>query len=927
MSRSAGVLGRLARRCLLAGYPRRFRREFGEEILAFWLEQREAPRYRRRGGGLRYWRDLLRDVTGTGARLRWRPNPAPSLRPPIRRPIRRSGHESPPVTGGRHVFASLLHDLQYSVRFLRASPLFTSVALLTLVVGIGANTAIFGIVNGVLLRPLPYPESDRLVIIWRTNPDIDSSSNSLPDFQAYREQATTLHSVTGTLESSVDVRWEDGARRHRSAIVSAGYFDVFRTYPHLGRTFAPSEDVAGGPDVAVISDRLWRERFGARPDVIGESIPISGGTHEIVGVLAEGPDHPIGDIDVWLPLQEAQVLRDLDLDPNTRDLVYLDVYARLADGSSIEEASDELMRIAHQLNEAEGRELDAIGARAQPLHEATVGSSRAVLLLLLGAVGLLLAIVCANVAGLWLTRVAARTHEVAIRNALGAGRIRVVRQLLTESVLLALVGGLGGIAVADALTQLMLRLAPEGLPRQSSVAVDGNVYLYAVALSTACGFAFGLVPALRAAGLDPAATLRGAGRSSGGQAGRRLQRLLVVAQVAIAVILLSGAALLANSYLRLLRVDAGFEPDDVVTLRVAAPLEDGDTDRVRDFYARLLPRVRSIPGVASASMTYSPPLGQSNFRQTVEAEGALEEEREGRIWVGTVIIGTDYFGTLGVPLLRGRAFSGSDRLGEPQAAIGNEAMADLLWPGQDPLGKRFRITGGISGSSDSFEDEFFVKDWMTVVGVAGNVRRVGLGLDPEPEFYRPHTQMSWPSSTLVVKTERASSGLATELRSAVAEVDPTVPIERIRTLGQLVSDSVAEPRFRLILIGSFGLAACLLAMLGVFAVMTMTVSRHTHEIGLRMALGATRHAVLRGVLADGLGLAAIGVTIGLGGSLLASRLLASVLYEITATDPATYGIVGTAVLLVALLACLLPAHRASRLDPTQALRVGSLGGT
>lgn len=902
----------LGLRLLLAAYPATFRREFGDEILAFWLAQRSEPRYRRPLGVWRYWHEVIHDALTHGTRARWSGGRPPSLRP--QQPATRPPHDR------GFAMSSVLTDLRYSIRFLRAAPLFSTVALLTLILGIGTNTAIFSIVNGVLLRPLPYADPTELVAVWRSTPGLSTVSVALPEFQALRERARTFDSVTATIEGTTGVQWPGEARQQRIARVSAGYFDVFGVRPVLGRAFSAEEDSRGGPRVAIISGQLWRDRFGSDPEVLQHTVTIGQQAHAIVGVLERGPEHPLPGTDIWLPLQEAQLMVDLGMNPDTRDLVYLTVYGRLTGGATVDAASAEVSGIMEQLNEADGREIDSIGGWAQPLHEATVGASRSALLLVLGAVGLLLAIVCANVAGLWLTRVTARTREVAIRSAIGAGRARVLRQLLTESLVLALAGGAGGVLLARGLTGYLMALAPSSLPRHASVVVDGGVVLYAGLLTLGSGLLFGLLPALRAARLDPAVTLRGAGRSGRGSSGRGLQRALVVAQVAVSVVLLSGAMLLANSYLRLVWVDPGFEPDRVLTTQLSAPFQDADTNAVRSFYRRLLERVRALPGVASASITYSPPMAQSNFRQTVEAEDRAVGPDEERPWAGTVIIGTDYFETVGVPLQRGRDFTLSDRLGDEPVAIANEAMAALLWPGEDPLGKRFRITGGISGSADSFESEFFPDDWIAVVGVAADVRRRDLGQQAVPEFYRPHAQMSWPSAYLVVKAERASTASAAQIRETVWQIDPSVPVETVQSLGGLLSSSVAEPRFRLVLLGSFAAAACFLAMLGVYAVMTMTVAGHTHEIGVRMALGAPRTLVLRAVLLDGFKLAAWGLGIGLLGALAGGRLLATMLYSVTPSDPATHALVAVATLAVALAACYVPARRAARLDPTRALR-------
>jgi len=712
-------------RWLLRLYPGAFRRLHGDQILAFWTTQRDEPRYAiPLFGAMRYWLDLLRDALGNGLRLRR----DPSHGDPInlqrsadgRRQTTRPVTTAAPTVLGR--FDLLRQDLRYAYRSLLA-------------IGIGSTTAVFSIVDTVLFRPLPYAEPSQLVRLGRLSDADELRSLALPEAQALGRMSA-FSAVATALRHGAHVQWADSAEVLYG--VSAGYqlFDILGVAPILGRAYTAEEDVVGGPPVILISDRVWQRQFAGSDEALGSTMAVNNVPHVIIGVMPNGVDFPEARMDFWVTFRDAQLIRDLDLNPDDRGITFFSAVARLAPGITVASAQSEVQALFRTLNADEEMETDAVRGWAESLHENTVGDSRTGLLLFLGAVGLVFAIACANVAGLWLTRIAGRSTEVAVRTALGAGRRRIVSQLLTESLALAIVGGIGGVAVALALQRGLLAIIPSTIPRLDGVAIDGRILLFALGLAFLAALVFGTLPALRAASRGSAGILRQGGRGTTASSKTGAQRMLVVGQVATAVVLLAGAGLLANSYARLLSVELGVRSEGLILASLAPALGDDGTDAIRSFYAQLLPRVEALPGVGDVAMTYSPPLGQSNFRQTVRNE-AMAEDDEG-VWAGNVIISPNYLEVSGVPLLRGRPFTETDILGAANVVIVNEKLAAELWPGEDPIGKRFRWANGLSGSLDSFEDEFFPDDWLTVVGLAANVRRRDLAEQPIPEYYRPH---------------------------------------------------------------------------------------------------------------------------------------------------------------------------------------------
>jgi len=906
-------------RLLLAFYPASFRVRFGDELLRFWKEQRFEPRYQqRRIGDVRYWLELAWDAVGTGLRMRLRHalgvrDGGPTAAPGERSPLGRRRY-------GRWVMGVIGQDVRYAVRSLWGSPLYSLAAVMTLALGIGANAAIFSVVNGVVLRPLPYDDPAELYALL-TDASV-TSAVSWPDFADWQERTDLFAGVAGAIEFGTDVQWNGEAEQLQGGGLTAGSLAALGVSPILGRGFSAEEDTYGGPDVVLLSEGLWERRFGRDPQVLGRTVSMGGDSHTVVGVLPASFAFPDPGLQLWTPLKEAEAIEEAGFSRSSRTIGFIRATGRLAPGTDPRRVAEALTAMVRQAREAEGIDIqEPPTITLLPLHDQVVGNVRGMMLLVFGAVGLVLLVACANMAGLALTRATSREGELAIRTAMGASRGRLMGQMLAESTVLAAGGGLLGLVLAYGLTDLLVRLAPPGLPRIDEVAVDGTVLAFTAAASIVTGIAFGLAPALRAARPDLQDALKSSGRGSGQRAAsQRIQQGLVVAQVALAVTLVTGAALLINSFVRLTSVETGFEAENLMKVSVTLPsggYEDALTTVT--FYDELLARVRALPGVLAASATYSPPLSQNEFRQTIVLEGQ-EEDRDNRTWVGTVIAQSDYFRTVGVDLVRGRTFGPPDGPDDAPVAVVNETMARTLWPDQDPLGQRFTLTGGIWGSLDRMSREFFPKDPFTVIGVVEDVRRSSLGEAPTPEFYRPHAQMGWGSLALMVRTTGDAPQIVAAVRRTIWERDSSVAVSDVLSMGQLMSRSVAAPRFRTLLMGGFALIACLLAMVGVYAVMAYAVARRTREIGIRMALGAQAGRVRRDVLRRGLGISAVGLALGLMAAAVGSRVLASMLFQVSPTDPVTFLLVATLVTLFATLASYVPARRASQVDPVRSMQ-------
>jgi len=797
--------------------------------------------------------------------------------------------------------------------------MFSAVAIATLALGVGATTALFSVVNGVLLRPLPYPESQDLVRVERVTDQGGSDDVAWPDFADWREQGTGFVGMSASAETQSAVTWEDLTETLDGAYVTHDYFGVLGIAPALGRTFLEEEDRFEGIDAVIISHELWQSRFGGDRAVLERTMLMDSEAVPIVGVMPPQFRAPVPELDFWVPLQGDELLARVGLQTGTRTLSFLTVIARLGT-KEFESAERDLATLVARIDTEMGREGEP-GVRLIPLQETLVGDVSGTLWLLMSAVLLVMVAACANVAGLSISRAATREEELAVRSAIGARPADLFRLVAIESIVLAAVAGALGMTLAVALTRAVVALAPPGLPRVDELGMSPIDLLFALGLTACAAFLFGIAPSLRAMGTNLRDSMSG-GERGGRARGQGPERVLVVLQVATSVVLLTSAALLGNSLLRLMNVERGFIDQRVLVAGVEPSAERYGTPEEMDaFFEELLGRVRALPGVTSATATFSAPLQGNDFstRIRLESEPERTDGEDGR-WVGTVVVRDDYFGTTGTPLLRGREFGPQDRLGEPPVAIVNHTMAERFWPGQNPIGQRFYFTGGLRGSAYDFSRLYFPREPYTVVGVSGDTRRTSLAEAPAPEYYRPHRQITWGFQYLMVRTSVDPDQLIGPLRETIRAQDPTTPVPEIQRLTAQVSASLATPRFRTLLLSGFAGLACLLAMLGLYSVMALAVARRTREMGVRLALGATPPTLLRGVLGKGARLAALGIVVGVAISYVGTRWIASMLYEVAPTDTATYAVVVVAVGLVALLACFAPARRASRVDPVTSLK-------
>jgi len=812
-------------------------------------------------------------------------------------------------------------DLRYARRALLRAPVFTILAISTMALGIGVTTAVFAVVEGVVLRPLPYPDADRLVRVLHSERDGRTVSVAWPDFRDWREQAEGFEAMAAYTEAEATFGWDEGAQQLTGAYVTAGYFDLMGVPLAEGRDFSEEDDQPGGPAGIIVSHEFWRTKLGSTPSVVGRTVPMDGESVPILGVAAEGFEAPYEGTQYWEPMRGDQVLASVGLPTGTRDLGFQSVIGRLEPGVDRETIEAELRALAQRIDRSVGKSEARLSRLVlSPLSDSLVGDVRATLFFLLAAAGLVLLVAAANVAGLALSRSATRERELAVRTAIGAGRGRLLRQLLTEAAVVSALAGVLGGGAAWLLQDVLLGLAPAGLPRADGIHMNGITITFALGVTLFSGLVFGLFPAWRASRIDLALGLAGGRGSSGSRRALLPQQLLVSAQVAVSVVLMVAATLLVNSFSKLNGVDRGFDATSVVVATVGPTGAQYETPAQLDaFYSDLLERTRALPGVVSATTTYSPPLFGTYFKTTVTATG-VEEDPSNKMWAGTVIIRDGYFETTGTPLIMGRQFGPGDRLGEPLVVIVNEVLAERLWPGEDAIGKQLTYTGGLSGSADSFRREFFPDSPMTVVGVAGDVRRESLSEAPGPEYYRPHSQLTWGFQFLVVRASADVSDVAATVRNTVWAIDASIPVDRVQTMQVEVSESMATPRFRMILLASFGAFASLLAMVGLYAIMALAVSRRTREIGIRIALGARRDDVLRSVLANGLRLAGWGAAVGVLVAYVGSAALSQMLFEVKATDPLTYVGVVLVTGAVALGACYLPAIKASRVDPMVSLQ-------
>jgi putative ABC transport system permease protein len=815
---------------------------------------------------------------------------------------------------------SLAVDLRYAARLVRRSPVFSSVAVFALALGIGANTAIFTVVRGVLLTPLPYVNPDRLVMIWSTN---GTGGGHLPvaplDAVDYRSAASSFSALEDTTSfvAGVSLINASGAAEQITVTsVSPGMFEMLGRSPVVGRVFTAADPATS----LVISHAFWQRRLGGDPNVIGRALNIQGQPSVVLGVmpadfvfpyrsmLAQNTATRSTAVDAWGPLQfAANPPPQSPAVPLTRAARFISVVGRLKPGVSAAQASDDVGRIARQLSIAHPDTNRTIGATVVPLHEQTIGAVRPALLLLFFGVGFVLLMACINLTNMLLARSLARQREMAIRSALGAGRRRLMRQTLFETTLLSVAGGTVALAAVRWGIQLLVAAAPSTLPRLADVHADATVLLFTFALSLVTGLTIGAAPAIVASRPDLQHALKDGGRgASHGRAHRRFRSALIVCQVALALVLTLGSGLLLRSFLSVLSIDPGFRADHALTLQLALPPRYQTPDQLRAFYASLLSRLSSLPGVTAVGGTTRLPLASTTVTTKVAVDGT------------TAPVGTwpeiefrravyDYFAAMNIPLLRGRTFTSADGPASPRVVVINETMARQLFAGQDPVGRRLKLGSPAAAP-------------VTIVGVIGDLRHVGLETPPAPELYTYYLQNPPVNPFLVLRTSNEPGALASVVRSEVQAVDKEVPVYDIRPMEQVRSDALSQRRFVLLLVTAFGGVALVMAAAGVYGVMTLTVTERQQEIGIRLALGAHPSSVVRAVVGEGVTFAALGIGAGFAMSLAAAPLVASQLFGVTLLDAPTLAAVPSLLLLVAALSCYLPARRAIAIDPVDALR-------
>lgn len=803
----------------------------------------------------------------------------------------------------------LFKDIRYALRGLLKRPGFTAIVVITLGLGIGTNTAIFSVVNAVLLRPLPYPDPDRIVMIWQKQEmrGFDRMSVSPEEFAGYRDRNHSFSAIAAYSFGGRDLTGAGEAERIRIARVTEQFFSLLGTHPVRGRTFLNEEHQEGRDRVAILSYDLWQGRFAGDSNVIGKSLVIDGVSHTIVGVLPLDFEFPDAEIKVWTPIAfSANDVRD----SGSR---YLNVIARTRPGVGRPQAQADVASVAAQMEKEHPERYEqgsGFGVSVVGYRDELVGDHRLVLLILLGLVSFVLLIACLNVANLMLARAASRRHENAVRAALGAGRLQIIRQSLVESLLLSMAGGAVGLVMGSLAAALIRVFNPANLPRVDEIQVDQRVVIFTFAISLITALIFGVIPAIQASRVDLLTTLNeSVGRVREGK--NRLHALLVVGEVGMAIILLVGAGLLIKSFYKLQRVDLGFNPSNVVTMHLSLPESRyAETHQVRGFFNELVSRTENLPGVESVALVNSLPLKAPGIQPDFYVEG----QKENVVNVGLLMSSPKYDKALGLELKEGRFFDDRDRDNTPYVAVVNEAFARMAFRDEGALGKRVKL-----GGPD------FPFPWLTVVGVIKDVRQQGPDAAAKPQLLVPHEQPTigssmWQSMSLVLRTDREPEGSIAAVRAIVRELDPELPVYDVSTMQQLLAESVATRRFNMFSVAIFSALALVLAAIGIYGVMSYTVAARTREIGIRMALGARAVNVLSLVIKDGMKLAVAGLVIGIAGAFALTRLMRTLLFDVTPTDPATF-IAGAIVLfVVALFACLLPARRASGVNPIDALR-------
>lgn len=804
-----------------------------------------------------------------------------------------------------------MKDIRYGLRSLLKRPGSTVVALVTLALGIGVNTAIFSAVDSVLLRPLPLKDPERLVSIWEQGlkQGINQNEVAPANFFDLRAQAQGFEAIGAHGPQDINLTGgEAEPERLNGELVTANVLSILGVEPVLGRTFSPDEDQVGNEHVVVLSERLWQRRFNRDPSIVNRSITLNGEAFTVVGVMPRGFFYPERETELWIPwaMEPEQAVGRGDH--------YLRLVARLKPGTTLDQATADVQSIAGRLSAEYPRTNEGLTFIVNSLHKDYVGDLRLPILILFAAVGLVLLIACANVANLLLAQATTRRREIAIRFALGARRWTIVRQLLVESLLLAGAGGLLGLLGAVWGVEALAKLLPESLSKLQNVSVDARVFLFTLSMSVLTAVVFGGVPALLAARAKPGETLSDVARDSGGGlSGRHVRRMLVVSEVALAVVLLVGAGLLIRSFQILRQVETGFTTENLLTMRtVLAMPKYAKPEARRAFYDEMLRRVQEVPGVESAGVITFLPLSFNGMNFSFSVEGQASPGDMKLPFALYRVVSPDYFRAMGIPLQRGRFFDAHDSVDSQPVILVSRRLAEQYWPNEDAIGKRLKI-----GPVDS------PNAWLTVAGVVGNVRQAGLYGDLRMDIYVPYAQerrVFIAPRDLVLRTKGDATAVASAVRQAVWSVDKDQPVSHIRTMDQVFSAAISAERFQALLLGLFAALALVLACVGLYGVISYAVAQRTHEIGVRMALGARPGDVLRLVLRQGMSLTIVGLVLGIAIGSIATRVLSDMLYGVTARDPLTFVGVPILLLLVAFLACYIPARRATRIDPLVALR-------
>jgi len=805
-------------------------------------------------------------------------------------------------TGGMRM-ESLLQDLRFGVRMLVKKPGFTLIAVLTLALGIVANTAIFSVINTVLLGSLPYKEADRVVIVWTTSVSRGIEFEMAPsEYFDFRDRNSVFAQMAATQKTTLNLTGNEEALALEGHMATASLFPLMGVKPLVGRTFTPEEDRANA-SVAVLSHNLWQSRFAGEREIVGREITLNSRVYTVIGVMPaefQFPPplggHRAGEI--WIPRA-----LETDRDRTSHDLLAV---ARLKDGVTLQQAQAEMDGIARQRAQEEPRHNSDSGASLRPIREQIGRQLRPSLLVLAGAVGFVLLIACANVANLLLARAAGRASEIAVRLALGASRFRIVRQLLVESLLLSGLGSGGGLLLAAWIGKAIRTLGATQIPRAEQISIDSRVLVFTLLLSFFTGLVFGLAPAWQASRANLNEALKEGGRSAHGTSRQRLRNALIVAEVALSLILLIGAGLLIKSFWRLQQVEPGFDPRNLLSVEIRLPsAKYGEREQSVAFYQQMLERVKMLPGVKAAAIVNHPPFSGRRTNNTFQIEGRPESANPSdRPRADYRTISPDYFQTMNIPVLRGRAFTDRDAADAPNVAIISQACAKLYWPSEDQVGRRIKVMG----------------NWMTIVGVVGDVKQSGLDFAAAPHIYVPAWQTPWLRMGLLARTAAEPLSFVPAVRRQIQTVDRDQPIYNIHTMEELIDESVSLRRLNLLLLGAFAFIALALAAVGIYGAIAYAVTQRTQEIGIRMALGAQKRDVLKLVLRQGLLLTLAGVAVGLLASFGLTRLMTRLLYEVSATDPLTFIVIAFLLIAVASLACWIPARRATKVDPLTALR-------